>query len=56
MIEDKWLADVKFTTVHSGANLSKVQTTRGDFQTAALSEAVNIAEINEITVRSCKRD
>ena len=52
MIEDKWLADVKFTTVHSGADLSRVQSVRGDFQTSALSNAVNNAETNDITVRS----
>lgn len=53
MIEDKWLADVRFTTVQSGANLSKVETSRGgDFQTASLSKAVNTPESNDITVRS----
>lgn len=52
MIEDKWLADVRFTTVQSGANLSQVQTVRGDFQTASLSKAVNTPESNDITVRS----
>ena len=52
MIEDKWLAHVRFTTVHSGADLSRVQTVRGDFQTASLSKAVNTAEANDITVRS----
>ena len=53
MIEDKWLADVKFTTVKSGADLSRVETLRGgDFQTASLSKAVNTPESNDITVRS----
>ena len=52
MIEDKWLADVKFTTVRSGADLSRVKTARGDFQTNALSNAVNNAETNDVTVRS----
>ena len=52
MIEDKWLADVRFTTVQSGADLSQVQTVRGDFQTASLSRAVNTPESNDITVRS----
>ena len=52
MIEDKWLADVRFTTVQTGADLSKVKTTHGDFQAGALSRAVNRSEINEITVRS----
>ena len=52
MIEDKWLADVRFTTVHSGVDLSRVQVARGDFQTASLSRAVNTPETNDITVRS----
>ena len=52
MIEDKWLADVRFTTVHSGADLSRVRIARGDFQTASLSRAVNTPETNDITVRS----
>ena len=52
MIEDKWLADVRFTTVQSGADLSRVRTARGDFQTAALSKAVNNPQTNDVTVRS----
>lgn len=52
MIEDKWLADARFTTVHTGADLSKVKTSHGDFQTAALSKAVNLPEANELAVRS----
>ena len=52
MIDDKWLADVRFTTVHSGADLSRVRTTHGDFQTASLSRALNNPETNDITVRS----
>lgn len=52
MIQDEWLSDVLFTTVQSGADLGKVKTARGDFQTGALSQAVNNNEINTITVRS----
>ena len=52
MIEDKWLADVRFTTVHSGADVSRVQTARGDFKIGALSKAVNTPDTNAITVRS----
>ena len=52
MIDDKWLADVKFTTVQSGVDLSRVKTTRGDFETSGLSKTVNNAEANDITVRS----
>lgn len=52
MIDDKWLSDVVFTTVQSGADLSKVRTSGGDFQIGALSKAVNNEDINELTVRS----
>ncbi|GAB1732867.1 hypothetical protein NU195Hw_g7720t1 [Hortaea werneckii] len=52
MIEDDWLASVIFTTVQSGANLSKVKSARGDFQTGSLSKAVNNDETNAITVRA----
>lgn len=52
MIEDRWLADVRFTTVQSGADLSRVKTVNGDFQTSSLSKAVNTPESNDITVRS----
>jgi ATP-dependent helicase IRC3 len=52
MIDDKWLSDVIFTTVHSGADLSRVKTAAGDFQTGALSQAVNNDEINTLTVRA----
>lgn len=52
MIDEKWLSNVRFTTVESGANLSGVKTARGDFQTGALSQAVNTPDINSITVRS----
>jgi ATP-dependent helicase IRC3 len=52
MIDDKWLSDVVFTTVHSGADLSRVKSTSGDFQTGALSKAVNNDDINTLTVRA----
>lgn len=52
MIDDKWLSNVKFTTVQSGADLSRVKTSHGDFQVGTLSKAVNKAETNTITVRS----
>lgn len=52
MIDDKWLSDVVFTTVHSGADLSRVKSSGGDFQTGALSKAVNNDEINTLTVRA----
>jgi ATP-dependent helicase IRC3 len=52
MIDDKWLSDVIFTTVHSGADLSRVKSTAGDFQKGALSQAVNNDEINTLTVRA----
>ncbi|KAK0718247.1 P-loop containing nucleoside triphosphate hydrolase protein [Lasiosphaeria miniovina] len=56
MIGEKWLCDAVFTTVDSKANLSKVSRLGkgggGDFDTAALSRAVNTDEINDITVRA----
>ena len=52
MIDEKWLSDVVFTTVHTGADLSRVKSTGGDFQAGALSKAVNNDEINTLTVRA----
>lgn len=53
MIGDKWLSDVIFTTVESGANLTKVKSgSNGDFRQGELSQVVNTDRINEITVRS----
>jgi ATP-dependent helicase IRC3 len=52
MIDDKWLSDVVFTTVHTGADLSRVKSTGGDFQAGALSKAINNDEINTLTVRA----
>lgn len=53
MIGEGWLCDVRFTTVKSGADLSRVRTvSTGDFSPTQLSSAVNNNEINEITVKS----
>ena len=53
MIEDKWLANVIFTTVESKANLDKVKNNSfGDFMTGQLSQAVNTPVTNDITVKS----
>lgn len=53
MIGEKWLADAVFTTVKSGANLSRVKKDAfGDFAIQALSEAVNTDNSNNITVRA----
>ena len=53
MIDDKWLSKLVFTTVKSGADLSKVRKgVTGDFQTSSLSSAVNAPELNNIVVRS----
>lgn len=52
MIKDGWLSNVIFTTVKSHADLSSVKLTAGDFQTKALSEAVNTEKTNLVTVRS----
>lgn len=53
MIDDKWLANAMFTTVRSGADLSKVKKdTFGDFALGSLSEAVNTTASNTVTVRA----
>lgn len=54
MIEGQWLSGASFTTVQSGADLSKVKALgkQGDFQTGDLSRAVNNDEINQITVQA----
>lgn len=53
MIGEKWLSNAVFTTVKSGANLSKVKKDNfGDFALGSLSEAVNTTTTNEITVRA----
>ncbi|GAB7354643.1 hypothetical protein MBLNU459_g5076t2 [Dothideomycetes sp. NU459] len=54
MIEGQWLSGASFTTVQSGADLSKVKALgkQGDFQTGDLSRAVNNDEINNVTVQA----
>ncbi|KAJ5794800.1 hypothetical protein N7457_001399 [Penicillium paradoxum] len=53
MIGENWLANAVFTTVKSGANLSKVKKDSfGDFALGSLSEAVNTTTTNDITVRA----
>lgn len=53
MIGEKWLANAVFTTVKSGANLSKVKNDAfGDFAIQSLSQAVNTDNSNNITVRA----
>ncbi|KAL8837276.1 MAG: hypothetical protein Q9176_005810 [Flavoplaca citrina] len=53
MIQENWLSNVIFTTVQSNVDLSRVRRgSGGDFQTGPLSQAVNSAETNEITVRA----
>lgn len=53
MIEENWLSDVIFTTVELKADLTKVGSgATGDFQTAALSKAVNTTATNELVVKT----
>ncbi|EME47674.1 hypothetical protein DOTSEDRAFT_51028 [Dothistroma septosporum NZE10] len=52
MIEGEWLSNALFTTVKTGVNLNKVRIAEGDFQSKALSRAVNNPETNAITVRA----
>ncbi|QDS70813.1 hypothetical protein FKW77_004761 [Venturia effusa] len=55
MINEKWLTDVIFTTVAIKADLSNVKSKAGgDFQTAALSRAINTPENNEATFLAWK--
>ncbi|KAJ5183124.1 ATP-dependent helicase IRC3 [Penicillium capsulatum] len=53
MIGENWLANAVFTTVKSEANLSNVKKDSfGDFAIKSLSQAVNTATTNGITVRA----
>ena len=53
MIEEGWLSDVMFTTVECKADLKEVATgPNGDFQTGALSRAMNTEETNDIIFQS----
>jgi ATP-dependent helicase IRC3 len=53
MIDENWLSDVVFTTVELKADLTKVSSSaHGDFQTAALSKAINTDETNELVVQA----
>ncbi|KAF2684243.1 P-loop containing nucleoside triphosphate hydrolase protein [Lentithecium fluviatile CBS 122367] len=53
MIEENWLTDVVFTTVEMRADLNKVGTgANGDFQTGALSRAVNTDQTNDLLVKA----
>ena len=53
MIDENWLASVVFTTVKTTIDLRKVRASAsGDFNTAALGEAVNTPDMNEVTVRT----
>lgn len=54
MIDANWLSNAVFTTVQSGADLSKVKSMgkTGDFQVGDLSRAVNNEETNRITVQA----
>ncbi|KAF2870560.1 DEAD box family helicase [Massariosphaeria phaeospora] len=55
MIEENWLSDVMFTTVQMKVDLSKVGTgANKDFQTAALSKAIDTEETNELVVKAWK--
>ncbi|XPS78317.1 Putative ATP-dependent helicase IRC3 [Ascochyta lentis] len=53
MIEENWLSDVVFTTVEMKADLTRIgSSTNGDFQTAALSKAINTTDTNELVVKT----
>lgn len=54
MIDEKWLTGVRFTTVESRADLSKVKKSAktGDFQSRSLSKAVSTEETSNITLKA----
>jgi ATP-dependent helicase IRC3 len=53
MIGEKWLSDVKFTTVQTDIDLRSVRNNKfGDFQIGQLSRAVNTTQANEVTVKA----
>jgi ATP-dependent helicase IRC3 len=53
MIEENWLSDVIFTTVETKADLTQIRPgANGDFQTAALSKAINTEETNDLVVKA----
>ena len=53
MIEENWLTDILFTTVEMKTDLSAVGTAfNGDFQTGALSRAINTDQTNELVVKT----
>ncbi|KAF2860452.1 DNA or RNA helicase of superfamily II [Piedraia hortae CBS 480.64] len=52
LIKNDWLSNAIFTTVELGADLSRVKSSSGDFQTASLSKAVNLESQNDLVVRS----
>ncbi|KAF2713170.1 P-loop containing nucleoside triphosphate hydrolase protein [Pleomassaria siparia CBS 279.74] len=53
MIEENWLTNVIFTTVEMKADLTKVGSgVGGDFQTGALSQAINTNQTNDIVVKA----
>jgi len=53
MIGEKWLSEVKFTTVQTDIDLRTVRNNKfGDFSIGPLSRAVNTTNANEVTVRA----
>ena len=55
MIEEKWLANVVFTTVETKVDLRRVKSAAsGDFLASSLSKAVNNRPTNELTVQAWK--
>lgn len=52
MISENWLSNVQFTTVQTHVDLSAVRESRGDYNLADLSLAVNTSQTNNITARA----
>ncbi len=52
MMRAGWLAKIKGIRVDTGLDITKVKTTRGDYQEKDLSEAINTPERNQLAVSS----
>ncbi|RKP09189.1 P-loop containing nucleoside triphosphate hydrolase protein, partial [Thamnocephalis sphaerospora] len=52
MVDERWLSDLRVTTITTNVDLNKVRSLANEFQQKQLSNAVNTPERNELVVRS----
>ncbi|CAG8660806.1 1807_t:CDS:10, partial [Ambispora gerdemannii] len=52
MIREKWLCDIKVTTVKTEIDISKVRALKGEFVISELAKEVNVKARNEIIIRT----